>query len=311
MLIIGGFLILMGILQKGPLSTLLYKRSVSLRGVYWDAAIQTGKENFWLGVGLDSFGNWYRRMRSLKGATWLPGPETITNVAHNYYLDIFASGGLLLLVSYSMITVLGIVSSFRIIKNLKQFNPYAATLISMFVAFQAQALISIPQIGIAVWGWVLIGLLYSYSKQIEFGNLASTNPLRKKKIKDSNAWGLQIALASVVGFLIAIPPYSADARWTGAVNTNDLAKFESALQRSYLSPSNSDRLVSAVYILEKSNFPEKAIVYARLGVEFNSDHFDAWRSLYYATNSTPDEKSLALKNMRRLDPLNRNLDKLK
>lgn len=310
---ISGLLILLGILQKGPLAAFLYKRSVSLRGVYWDAAIQTGRENFWFGVGLDSFGNWYRRARSLKAATWLPGPETITNVAHNYYLDIFAAGGILLLASYFSITCLGLYSLIKIARRLTFFDPIAASLAGLFIAFQAQAFISIPQIGLAVWGWSLIGLLYSYSNVIDSSH--STNSIKKivqnKKRKLDHPYGIYISLGSVLGLILTIPPYSADAKWTEAINTRDLIKLESALKPTYLTPSNSDRLVNAVVILEKSNLPEKAIEYARYGVVFNPENYDSWKMLYFSSLSTSDEKSKALRNMHRLDPLNKTLDNLK
>ena len=40
------------------------------------------------------------------------------------------------------------------------------------------------------------------------------------------------------------------------------------------------------------------------GTEFNPDYFDAWKILYFLSNSTAEEKALALKNMKRLDPRN-------
>jgi len=48
--------VILGILQKGPLTGLLYKKSVSLRGVYWDAAYNTGLNHILTGVGFDRFG---------------------------------------------------------------------------------------------------------------------------------------------------------------------------------------------------------------------------------------------------------------
>jgi hypothetical protein len=39
-------------------------------------------------------------------------------------------------------------------------------------------------------------------------------------------------------------------------------------------------------------------------VQYNPDYFDSWKLLYFLSNSTEDEKQAALKNMKRLDPLN-------
>jgi hypothetical protein len=46
------------------------------------------------GIGMDAYGDWYRRARSEQAATVMPGPKTITNAAHNVVIDIFAYGGL-------------------------------------------------------------------------------------------------------------------------------------------------------------------------------------------------------------------------
>jgi hypothetical protein len=44
------------------------------------------------GVGMDSYGDWYRRSRDAQ-ALILPGPNTTTNAAHNVFIDVFAYGG--------------------------------------------------------------------------------------------------------------------------------------------------------------------------------------------------------------------------
>jgi len=94
-----GFVALMGSLQKGPLSQIMYKVSISLRGEYWAAAINTTKSHPFFGVGMDSFGDWYRRERR-PSAIGLPGVNTVVNTAHNVFLDMAANGGLFLLISY-------------------------------------------------------------------------------------------------------------------------------------------------------------------------------------------------------------------
>jgi hypothetical protein len=90
-----------------------------------------------------------------------------------------------------------------------------------------------------------------------------------------------------------------------------LNKLEAALKPGYFTPQSSDRLARATYILGNSNLHEKAYIYAKKGIEFNPRYYDAWNLLYYAQNSTFLDKSLALENMRKLDPNNKKLDKLK
>lgn len=309
-IMVSGLIVLFGIFQKGPLDKYLYQRSVSLRGVYWDAAINAGMAHPVSGVGLDAFGDWYRRTRSLKAATWFPGPETITNAAHNYYLDIFASGGILLFISYSIFTAIAIYSVFSILRDLKEFDYLGGALIALFIGFQAQALISIPQIGLAIWGWVLTAMLFSYSRTLASVNTSKNDEkaLRKKKLNPPV--GVTMFLGMSIGFVLSIPPYSADAKYTSALRSGDLVKVEAALSPGYFSPSNSERLAQAVITLEQNKLYAEARKFALIGVKFNPDSFNAWKVLYYISNSSNSEKRLALTNMKRLDPKNKNLSSL-
>ena len=104
--------------------------------------------------------------------------------------------------------------------------------------------------------------------------------------------------------MIAVPPLSADAQWKSALKAGNLQKAEAALENAYLTPSDSARISQAVITFEQSKLPDQALKYARYGVKFNPNNFDAWRVLYAATKSTPEDKAEALANMKRLDPKN-------
>ena len=45
---------ILALVQIGPLTNLIYKGSISVRGYYWRAGIAMFKDNFLFGVGLDS-----------------------------------------------------------------------------------------------------------------------------------------------------------------------------------------------------------------------------------------------------------------
>lgn len=308
--LLAGIFALLGIFQYGPLSSVLYKRSVSLRGVYWDAAFSTGKNNPIFGVGFDGFTDWYRRARSMKAATWFPGPETITNSAHNYYLDIFASGGIILFLTYAGLTLVGFNCCLKIFNKIENYDFLAITLIASFVGFQAQALISIQQIGIAVWGWVLLGLLVSYNRILQKQQtIEKSKPKIKPKISSSrnHPFGVLVFIGMSIGFLLGLPPYSADAKLMSAIKSQKLEILESALEPNYFNPQNSDRQVYIIWLLEKNNLHDKAHMLTLSAIKFNNNNFNAWRALYFARNSTPSERKTAFENMKRLDPRNKKL----
>ena len=56
--------------------------------------------------------------------------------------------------------------------------------------------------------------------------------------------------------------------------------------------------------------PALAYKYGKLGVEFNPDNIDAWRTLHSLKNATAEDRKLAKENMIRLDPLNDEWKKL-
>jgi hypothetical protein len=69
-------------------------------------------------------------------------------------------------------------------------------------------------------------------------------------------------------------------------------------------------LAQASGLFENSKIPDLARKYALEGVAHNPDYFDAWRTLYGISGSTPEEKAEAKKNLIRLDPLNQEWKKL-
>jgi hypothetical protein len=89
--------------------------------------------------------------------------------------------------------------------------------------------------------------------------------------------------------------------------SQNVQKVEEALVPGYLNPQNSYKYASAVQLLESSKLPDLALKYAKIGVQFNPDHFDSWRMLYFISKSSPEDKALALENMKRLDPNNPNV----
>jgi hypothetical protein len=304
-----GVVAILGALQKGPLS-FVYKTSVSLRGEYWRAGLAMGMDNPFNGVGMDSYGDWFRRTRSLNAATVLPGPKTITNASHNVVIDFFAYGGWPLLLSYLAMLVLTAIAIVRVIVRSKHYEPLFIAMAAAWTCYQVQSLISINQIGLAIWGWILTGALIAY----EFATRSSTDDTEKTKAssvkpKQNSSPGLispQLVggIAALVGLLIAVPPMSADTNWRSALNSRDSNKVNQALIPGYLNPPDSARLAQGVQLFANSNLPDQAHALALKGVEFNPQYFDAWRLLYFIPSSTPQEKAEALKKMKMLDPLN-------
>ena len=269
-----------------------------------------GTEHPLAGVGMDSYGDWYRRARSENAATVLPGPRTVTNAAHNVVIDVFAFGGFPFLIAYLGLLLIAGIAAFKVIRRSKTYDWVFVAIFSAWTCYQVQSLISINQIGLALWGWLLTGALISYERATR--SLVIEAPVdqrrggRQKVKQNTSVFSPQLVagLGIVVGTLIAIPPLSADSRWRSALDSKDATKVLASLEPGYLNPSDSQRYAQAVQLFGSSNLLDQAHQIALKGTEFNPDYFDAWRLLYALTNSTEEEKALALENMKRLDPLN-------
>ena len=312
---VAGIFALLGALQIGPLTKFIYKTSVSLRGEYWQAGWTMGSEHPLTGVGFDTYGDWYRRARDAQ-ALILPGPNTTTNAAHNVPFDVFAFGGWPLFLSYLGILALSVIAIIKVTRRNRKYDAVFVTLTTAWVCYQLQSVISINQIGLAVWGWLFGGALIAYeiatrptkeNSDAPVGGGKTRRVIPKKQSETIVTSTLVASIGAVVGLLIAAPPYSADAKWRSAIGSQDLQKIEQALTPGYLNPSNTYKYVNAVQLLEGSKLYDIALKYAQISVQFNPNSFDSWKVLYLVTNSSPEEKALALENMKRLDPKNPNV----
>jgi O-antigen ligase len=310
--VVGSFA-LAGALQKGPLADFIYKASVSIRGQYWKAAIEAGNQHPFTGIGMDTFGDWYRRTRSEYAASVLPGLNTMTNAAHNVVLDFYAAGGWPLLLTYLASIALGFIAIVKVLVRTKKYDGVFVALAAPWICYQLQSIISINQAGLALWGWVLLGALIAYEYTTRPENLLSGSNGSKapRAVEKVSVFSPQLigGLGALIGVLIAVPPLSADMKWTSAVKSGNVQNVEAALVPSYMNPRDSTRLFNAVQLLEQNKFPDLAYKYAKIAVEYNPDFSDAWKILYYLSNATEEDKRLAVANMKRLDP--RNPDVLK
>jgi hypothetical protein len=312
----GGTFALLGALQIGPLTKYIYKATVSLRGEYWQAGWNMGTSHPFTGVGFDTYGDWYRRARDTQ-ALITPGPNVITNAAHNVPFDVFAFGGWPLFLSYIALLILTVIAIIKVTIRTRAYDGVFVTLTTAWLCYQLQSIISINQIGLAVWGWLFGGALIAYeiatrpAKIQEEGAKSAPGKSRRVAVKKQNeaifSSTMVAVVGAVVGSLIAVPPYSADAKWRSAISSQDAQKIEEALVPGYLNPPNSIKYANAVQLLENSKLYDLAYKYAQISVQFNPDNFDSWKMFYFISKSSAAEKAEALAQMKRLDPNNPNV----
>jgi hypothetical protein len=253
---------------------------------------------------MDSYGDWYRRSRTLE-ATVRTTPDRVSNAAHNVYLDISSYGGFPLLIIYLALMALVVVSAVKVIKRSTGFNPLFAGLFGGWVAFQAQSIISINQIGLAIWGWVISGLIIGY--EINTRNVVVVDPVKKKgrsvDVPVQASAGIVVVMFTsfVLGVLVGAPPYIASTKFKSAIETGNPQVIQDV---AYIWPADSTRFVQVASILNENKLDAQALQVAIDATEKFPDNYFVWSTLNKMNSATPDQKTQALAQMKRLDPNN-------
>ncbi len=308
---IAGFIaVTLGTLNKGFLASILYKDSVTYRGDYWRAGWNVTLDNPLFGVGLDGYGDWYRRARTVE-ATLRRGPEVTSNAAHNVLLDLSSNGGFPLLSAYLLLLILVVVSIIKILKSTQSFDANFAALVGAWVGYNAQSIISLNQIGLAIWGWILGGAIIGYSKYTDTqdGNVGirkiktkSASAIARTKI--SPASSLAVFLGILIGLGAGMPPYLASAEFRQALESGDPVKVQSA---AYIWPTEPTRMIQVAMTLNENKLEDQGLQVAVDAVKRFPDSFGVWATLNSMNKASVEQKIEALAQMRRLDPLNPDL----
>lgn len=307
---LGLIAITLGTLNKGFLASILYKDSVTYRGDYWRAGWNMTLDNPIFGVGLDGYGDWYRRARSIE-ATLRRGPEVTSNAAHNVLLDLSSNGGLPLLAAYLCLLLLVLGSIVKVMKTTQTFDANFAALVGAWVGYNAQSIISLNQIGLAIWGWVLGGAIIGYSKYSEVKSVSS--PIRKVKSKSATAImrtkisptsSIAVFLGVLIGAAAGMPPYLASQDFRQALESGDAVKVQSA---AYIWPVDPTRMIQVALTFNENKLESQGLIVALDAVTRFPDNYGVWATLNSMKNATALQKTQALAEMKRLDPNNPDL----
>jgi len=173
---------ILGMLQMGPLTSLLYKGSVSVRGYYWRAAFEMIKDHPFTGVGLDRYGSFFKEYREV-GYPLNYGFEITSSNAHNVFLQLFSTGGIFVGFSYLALLILIFMIGMQNLKNSQgDFQKINLLLLATWVGFQAQALISIDNIGISIWGWLFGGCILGLGRlSTKDASIAVSSEIQSKR----------------------------------------------------------------------------------------------------------------------------------
>jgi putative inorganic carbon (HCO3(-)) transporter len=306
---IAGFLALLGTLQIGPLTKFLFKESITYRGDYWRAAWRMFSENPAFGVGLGNYGDYFNRYRDAAQVA-RRGPAVGSDVAHSMPLDFLAMGGITLGLAYLALIVYSVFLVIAKIRSLEGINKQQGYIVfSLLGAYLLQSLISIDQIGLAVWGWIFIGVALSFARERKL--IAALDPHLAKLFVP-----VAVLVTAISFVMVSVPTWRADAALKQlasvpaeqqGVDTRSI-RLQIASDIEKMTPRDSQfKTQIALYLL--SNGQAEGIDYAKKALEQNPSDSSALRYLIIAYGQLNDPtnqekyKAEALK----IDPFNPDL----
>ena len=307
LLLVGTLSIVAAFLKLGPLAEFLYKGSMSARVYYWETAIRIAFDHPFFGIGMDQYVDWLRVYRTSE--------QVATNLtadsAHNIYLDVLSSGGFPLFLLFCSFTTLTIISIFRVSKRAELPSGNYFALVGLWVAYQAQSLISISQIGVAVWGWVFSGLLIGYEINTREGAGKETNKelfpkakTKRTKEKSSPIHPKLVVVTSAglaLGLAVALPPFVSAQHYYNAFKTSDARVIK---QAAFLKPYNRNSFMQVAGILRSNKFDNDALDVAKAAVIHFPNSYAMWKVIADMSAVGSQDQIDAIKRLRALDPNN-------
>jgi len=320
---INGVFGIIGLFGNGPFSSFLNPnlRSLQDRYYFWVAALNMMKNNLFFGVGIDSYGDFYRKYRTIEGINFRDTPMTGTNNAHNTVMQIGATGGLILLFAY-----LGLIffTGYRAVAALRKSDNkvLVSGILSIWIAFQMQSLVSIDQIGLVVWGWVSAGCLVSLS-YIRPREKAPKKALIKANHSSATTPNHKLlSLLILIGFLpmvLLIPTLQNELilrkQLTELVNSDNVESLKSSGLEIVRIASNSNhpelRLKAAEYLLRVGLYQDALTLVKKNTLEYpgSFESWDATAEIYEKLGRKSKAIRYRAKSVE-LDPLNPVIKKL-
>jgi O-antigen ligase len=284
----------LGMINIGPFSGLLYKYSVKSRGEMWRSSFSASKDNPVFGIGLDSFGDYSLMYKNLID---LNGVNEFTDNSHNYYLEFFTTGGLLLLILNLTLIGLTFYSFVILMRRSIGFELQTAMLFCVWICLIAQSLISPATIPLLIWSYVLSGVVIGLASENSIEYLSSISKVKSASINFLNLRWVFVILV----FILLYPYYNVDRLHRDSARSGDALL---AIKVAQMYPQSVLRYQRIGRELLESNLPEQALVVARAATQFNPNSFSGWALVLSNGLALDTERKEALQELERIDPLN-------
>lgn len=308
--LMGSVFLVLGLVDKGPFRTLIYQFTTLFRADYMLAGINMLLSHPLTGVGIDSYDDWYRTERGIISALRTSLNRT-ANSAHNISLDLAAGGGFPLLISYLALLAAILYSIIKGFKKGFARDPIFLALSMAWLAYQVQASVSINQIGVGVWGWILGGSLIGYSALSQNVEGVRDNEGGKKHKRPNFRvnHGLPntpppLSLISstallAIGFTLSFLPFKTDVDFMRATNQGSA---EAMLKVTNMPTANTFMLTNATSSALNAGLPDVALtITGRLVSRFPRNIY-GWTVIHERPSFFREKGEIALQKISEIDP---------
>lgn len=283
---------LAGTLNNGPLAKILYKSSITSRGDFFRAAINSGNSNLLNGTGFDSFGDYYLLYRDeIAGSR---SNAEFTDSAHNYFLDLYATQGFFGLIFYVLLTAVTLKAFVKLFKSAES-PTNIAVLFSSWIAVQTQSLVSPTNFLFSI-------LIFSISGLV-IGSAWS---------KDDSPKSIRNDLSLVLGFILSLViSISAISRENQILVANQKGLPEKYITALEIFPKSTVGYSRAINLFAQAGLEGQALEISRRAIKFNERNPAAHLIIFTSPLSSEDEKLIAYRTLLVLDPMNPKIKSLK
>jgi hypothetical protein len=226
------------------------------------------------GVGLERFAENYPQFAPQIQVVQGQG----TDNAHNVILQLLATGGLLVILPYLFLLGVILWTALRALKSSSGREQIEITaLFSIWIALLLISVISIDNLGVTIWFWLLGGALYAITRPRGPESVSSTKKEKTKPtrqtISDNSSYVAPIAslLLAIVALTLMVPVirtsgaiYSLSGNGGGFTKEQFVAKL---IEVSNGFPRNAQTLTAVADLSLRASDPEQALKFTKMVLE--------------------------------------------